>query len=149
MIPLYPYQQPPQTARLVQGDGTLIPSFWYFLRALFLRSGGDGGIPIVVDPDLAALGASQTTALSLTEDYSEILSGSGNGAILASLQPGQFQIVFNGTGGDVSIYPEVGGEIDALGANAAYTLPNGKTQIFWCTKLRTNGSSFYRSTQLG
>ena len=68
---------------------------------------------------------------------------------LRHLAPDQQQWVYNGIGGNLNIYPALGGQIDADAVNLPYVLANGKTQIFTCTKLLATGASFYRSLQLG
>lgn len=149
MIPLYPWPQFPQQNAQITPGGAASRSFWFFLQALFNRTGGDSGNADTVGIGLTAAGSAQATALVLSDDYNEVLTGSGDGVMLANLQPGQRQSVYNGTGGNVSVYPFTGGQIDADAVNAAYTLGNGKTQIFVCYKLLASGAPFYRSTQLG
>jgi hypothetical protein len=56
------------------------------------------------------------------------------------LIPGQQIVVLNTDVGNVKVYPSTGVAIDALGANAAYSLVNGKEQTFraWtATQLRS------------
>jgi hypothetical protein len=140
VIPLYPFQQQPQTQSLVGRIGEARQTFYNFLRALFLRTGGNSGIPDTVGNDLTAAGQ------VLSDDYNEILHGPGGIVILANLQGGQRQVVYNGSGGGIGIFPFGAGLIDGA---ASYSLANGKTQIFTCYGLLANGSPYYRSTQLG
>ena len=147
MISLNPYQLPGTTVDMAKGDGSPTTQYYYLFRALFLRSGGQSGIPFTVGANLTAAGIGQSTALVLTNDFNEVLNGSG-GVSLAALQPGQFQLVFNGLG-SLNVYPAVNGQIDAIAANGPYSLANGKTQIFWCPKLLASGVALYRSLQLG
>lgn len=150
MIPIYPYPQfPPQNERILDGGGKMLQPFYYLLRALFLRGGGNSGIPLTVGNALKASGVSLATALQLTNDLNEILSGSGHGVSLYPLQPGQWQLAYNGSGGSVSVYPDAGGQIDALGTSTAYSLANTKSQIFWCASTLSSGAHQYRSLQLG
>ena len=140
MIPLYPFQQQPQTQPLVGRTGEARQTFYNFLRALFLRTGGNSGIPDTVGNGLTA--ASQV----LADDYNEVLHGPGGTVILADLQGGQRQAVYNGTGGGLTVQSFGAGQIDGA---ASYSLANTKTQIFTCVGLLANGSPHYRSTQLG
>jgi hypothetical protein len=142
-VPVYPFQLPPQNTQLLgfglSGVGQV---FYNFFRVLFLRTGGASGIVNTVGTDLAATGQ------ILTNDYNEILVGGGitNIVVLANLQPGQVQAVYNGIGGNLTIHPFGSGTIDG---GASYTLPNTKTQYFVCTAQLANGFPAYRSTQLG
>ena len=151
MISLFTYPQfPPQGLAQVDGSGKLLTSLYYLLQAIYKRTGNNSGVTWTVGSGLTATGVSQTLALQLNDDYNEVTGGSGLGVMLHQLQPGQQQWVFNGNGGNINVYPIIGGgQIDALLVNAPYVLGNGKTQIFTCPKLLASGASFYRSTQLG
>jgi hypothetical protein len=138
MIPLYPTQQEPQTQPLIQG-GDATQAFYYFLRALFLRTGGASGVPSTVATAVAAGGQ------TLTEDFNAVATGASN-VRLANLQPGQSQGVLNSSGGALTIMPFGSGQIDG---GASYSLANGKSQIFTCYQLLGNGSPSYHSLQLG
>ena len=140
MIPLYPFQQQPAQQSLVGRAGEARQTFYNFLRALFLRTGGNSGIPDTVGNGLTASGQ------TLSDDYNEMLHGPGGTVVLANLQGGQRQVVYNGSGGAVTVHPFGSGLIDG---SATYSLANTKTQIFTCYGLLANGSPYYRSTQLG
>ncbi len=146
MIPQYPYQLLTQTENWITG-GSPSTRFFYLIRALFNRTGGSSGIPLTVGPALVAAGVGQSTALVLANDINEVLTGSG-GVALASLQPGQLQIVYNGLGGNLNVYPVHNGQINALGNDAPFVLGSGKTQFFICYKLQTNGGPLYRTVTL-
>lgn len=148
MIPLYPQQLFQPNSQIVDQNGVGTKLFFYLIRALFNRSGGNSGLPFVVASNIAAAGKSQNTATALSTDYSEVLTGSG-GVVLAGLQPDQQQWVFNGSGAPINVYPPVNGQIDAIAVNDAYPLANGKTQVFTCTSLLNSGGSFLRSFQPG
>ena len=149
MIPVYPFGQfLAPTTPAVNPNGTLMQTFYYLLRSVYLRTGGTSGLQYTAGVNLTATSGS-AGPLALTDDYNEVLSGSGAGVQLANLQGLQSQVVYNGSGGNIDVYPFTGGQIDALALNAAYVLANGKTQIFWCPKLLASGAPFYRSTQLG
>ena len=150
MITLFQYSQfPPQGQQQIDAGGKLLNPLYYMLQAIYKRTGGNSGILLTGGAALAATGATQALALELTDDYNEVLTGAGLGVRLTTLQPVQQQWVFNGTGGNLNVYPMVGGQIDAIAVDSPYVLANGKTQIFTCPSLRANGSSFYRSLQLG
>lgn len=95
------------------------------------------GITSSVGTGLVAKGSNQATALLLTNDWNEIDSGTG-GVLLASLQAGQNQVVFNNTGGSINVYPPPGSQINALGLNAAFVLTNATRATF----------DFFSSTQI-
>ena len=143
MIPLNPQQLPPQNSDWVSGSHMTQKAF-FLIRSLFNRTGGNSGIPNTVGAGLTAAGASQVTALALTNDFNEVTGGSG-GVMLAMLRPGQLQWVYNGLGGGLNVYPFSNGQIDANAVNGAYSLNAGKTQMFWCPKLLASGGTFYRS----
>lgn len=115
------------------------------LRAVWSRTGMGSGVPIQVDNNLTAAGITQATALQLNLDWSEVLTtAAGSGVVLLALQPGQTQVVYNGGANALKVYPPNGWAIDALGANAAYSLAAGKTQFFGCWE-----NLQFRTTQLG
>ena len=149
MIQLYPQQLPQQTSGIVAQGSAPTRSFFFFLQALFNRTGGQSGIPFTIGANLSALDTTLANALALTNDYNEVLLAPGTGVRLANLQPGQMQWVYNGTGGGINVFPTASGQIDALAVGAAYVLANGKTQVFTCTKQLSTGAAFYRSLQLG
>jgi len=140
VIPLYPTQQQPQTEPLIAG-GTAVQAFYYFLRALFLRTGGASGVPNTIGAGLTV----PASGLPLSNDFNAVTSAAGN-AILANLQPGQSQGVLNLSGGVLTVAPFGSGQIDG---GASYALANGKSQVFTCYQLLGNGSPSYRSLQLG
>jgi hypothetical protein len=148
MIPRYPIQLIKQTDESVNPNGSLSTAFFYVIRDLFNRTGMAAGYPFQVGAGLVAAGAVQSTALQLTEDYNEVLTGNG-GVMLTALAPDQQQWVYNGLGGNLNVYPALMGQINALAVNAPFVLGSGKTQIFICTKLLTTGGSFYRTVTLG
>jgi hypothetical protein len=149
MIPIYGIQILPQNFQAVNADGTLQNNFFYLIRQLINRGGGQSGIISTAGSNLTATGTTQATALMLSNDYNEVLNGSGKGVLLSALQPAQMQIVYNGTGGNVSVYPNGVGQINALGNSTAFTLGTGKTQFFVAAETQTNGGTLYRTVTLG
>lgn len=147
---VFPYPQfPPQNQPAITGGGAMAQQFYYMLRALFLRTGGNSGVAPTVGTALSATGASQSAALALTDDYNVVTGGSGDGVSLFALQAGQQQVVLNLSGGNISVYPPSGGQINAITANDPYTLANGKTQIFWCDETLASGAPHFNTVTLG
>jgi hypothetical protein len=117
-----------------------------FFQALWSRTGGGDGIIPSIGAGLTAIGNSQTTALVLKDDWNEVdtvgLATPAPGVQIPPLSPGQVIAIFNGGVNPLNIYPFGGGQIDALGINAAYPLAATKLQIFWVwslTQLRSFG----------
>lgn len=80
---------------------------------------------------LGAKGATQATALALQAQWNEIDNQTnGNGVILAALQPGQSQTVFNQSGGAINVYPPPSFKIDAGAVNIPFSLGSGLRQAF-------------------
>lgn len=149
MIPLFPTQLLAQNTPYMNGDGTPVTAFYFLVKALFDRTGQNNGIPFTVGAGLVPAGTSQADALPLVDDFNEVIAG-GGGVVLDALRPGQLQLVYNGSGANLNIYPALAGVIDALTPNVPYSLPNTKTQIFWCSSLMSgSGGPQYRSVQLG
>lgn len=74
--------------------------------------------------NLTATGGSQAAALPLPADVNRVTSGAGAGVILAAMNPGDNIVVFNATGGALNLYPPLGGQINALAVNTAYSIAN-------------------------
>jgi hypothetical protein len=146
VIPLYQANLPDQTKVMLGPNGAPDKTWWLMLRAVWSRTGLGSGVPIQVDNELEAAGTNQATALVLNLDWNEVLTvPSGAGVSLLNLQPGQTQVVFNGDpANSLKVYPYSNWQIDALGANAPYTLAAGKTQYFGCWE-----NTQYRTVQLG
>lgn len=146
MIPLYTANLPDQTKEMVDSNDKPSATWWLMLRAVWSRTGLGSGVPVQVDNDLSAAGTTQPTALQLNLDWSEVLTTpASSGVMLLALQPGQTQVVYNGDAANsLKVFPPNGWSIDALGANAAYTLAAGKTQYFGCWE-----NLQFRSVQLG
>lgn len=70
---------------------------------------------------LAVAGASQTTAAVIPADVSKFTSGTG-GCILPTMNGGDNIVVVNSTGSAINLYPPVGGFINALTQNTAYSI---------------------------
>lgn len=87
---------------------------------------------------LTATGASQGAAAPLLSNFTNVNAGSGAGVILS--QSHAMHCIINTTGGNVLIYPPVGGTINPsiLAQNAAFTLTTGKTAL-----IITGGTNFF------
>lgn len=119
----------------------------------YLQSQGPGADPQyaastsgnTVSIGLVAAGANQGSALVLTKNWNEIATvAAGTGVLLATLGVGQPSKVWNAGANALLVYPPVGGQIDALGVNVAYSLPVNK-----CQELDQLTATRWRSTQLG
>lgn len=148
VVPLNPHQFPSSKAKLVNQDGTATDLFFFFLQSMFNRGGGSTGLINNAQAALAAKGLGQNDATQLTHDYGEVLTGSG-GVRMTAVQPGQQHRIYNGTTGDLNIYPPTGGQIDGLGINQPYVLGTGKSQQIWASSIMSNGGTQYRSITLG
>lgn len=137
MIQGFPTNLPtPQTA-IADDSGRLQDTWYKVFVALFGRTGQGTGVQLKVGNDLVATGAGQADALQLLNDLNEVLGGATGGVLLTVTIQGQWQQVFNGSGGNINVYPTADLQIDALGANAPYILANGKTQNFTLYNMTT------------
>ena len=142
-IPSYPYPQfLPQNAAAVTKDNTLVNQLYYLLQALFLRTGGNGGIVQTVGTPISATGTTQAAATLLSNDFNFITTGTG-GVRLPNVQPGQSIYVFNATTATINVYPSTGGTINSLGVNVPFPLVAGFGQIFVCVSANSSGASTF------
>lgn len=88
-----------------------------------LKSNGTG---------LSAAGTTQGTATAITKQMCEFTTvAAGTGAILPSPEQGEFIFVQNSGANAMNVYPASGHSINALAANAAFSLAVGKNAVFW------------------
>jgi hypothetical protein len=81
---------------------------------------------------LSAAGSTQGTATAITKQTNEFTTvGAGQGAILPSPEQGEFIFVANAGANALSVYPASGHSINALAANASFSLAAGKNAMFW------------------
>lgn len=81
---------------------------------------------------LTAAGTNQGTALALTNQFNEFTTtASGTGGRLPTPEPGEFFGVVNSGSNPLALYPATGGAINALGTNAAYTIPATSRALLW------------------
>ncbi len=84
-----------------------------------------------VGDGLVATGTTQADALLISNDMAVFATvASGAGAIFTQGGENDQYCVVNGGANALSIYPPVGGTINALSVNAAYSLPSGGRAIF-------------------
>lgn len=83
--------------------------------------------------DATPLGANQANASDLTDDYTEAstVTPSANAYRLVKGKRGISRTVSNGGNLNLYIYPAVGERIDTLAVDAPFTIPAGKTAIFF------------------
>jgi hypothetical protein len=85
--------------------------------------GGASGAQNSVATALVATGTTQATALALEADINMFATVAANsGAILPAMNPGDALTVFNGGANSLKLYPPVGAQINAVGANNAYAI---------------------------
>jgi len=127
MISQIQAQFPNSNTPLVAPNGVMTTTLMQFLRAIYNRTGQETGIPFTTNSAVAGAGTTQADATLLDNDWNAVASTSGGGGvILSSLTTGQQQTVFNNTGGNLKLYPPLGGTITWLsvsaGLNNAITL---------------------------
>jgi hypothetical protein len=128
---------PPQSPWVDQKTGNLSEYGYNYLLGLINQLAA--ALPTVsVGNNLEASGNTQATALALQAQWNDVdeASANSNGVILAALQQGQSQTVFNDSAVTINIYPPPGSEIDVLGANEPFSLAsNGKATFDFITPL--------------
>ncbi|MDX2073786.1 MAG: DUF2793 domain-containing protein [Alphaproteobacteria bacterium] len=81
---------------------------------------------------LSAAGSTQGTATAITKQTNEFTTvGASQGGILPSPEQGEFIFVQNSGANALNVYPASGHSINALSANAAFSLAVGKNAMFW------------------
>ena len=81
---------------------------------------------------LSAAGTTQGTATAITNQTNEFTTvAASSGAILPSPEQGEFIFVANAGANAMNVYPATGHSINALAANAAFSLAAGKNALFW------------------
>lgn len=81
---------------------------------------------------LSAAGTTQGTATVITKQTNEFTTVSaGQGAKLPSPEQGEFIFVANAGANALLVYPDTGHSINALAANAGFSLAAGKNALFW------------------
>lgn len=81
---------------------------------------------------LTATGSTQGTALALPADINKFTTvAASTGAIIPPANPGDSGTVFNGGANALSLYPPVGGKINGLSTNAAYSIATATPYCDW------------------
>lgn len=81
---------------------------------------------------LSGAGTTQGTATAITKQTNEFTTvAASSGARLPSPEQGEFIFVANAGANALSVYPNTGHSINALAANAAFSLAAGKNALFW------------------
>lgn len=134
----------PTSRQAITEEGQSVAQPWYrFFQALANRNAAT--VPYTVGTGLIAAGNSQATALVLTREWNEVATTALNtGVLLYAFGIGLNSFVWNMGANPLRVYPPLGCQIDALGANAPYVLAASKCQLF-----NQLTSTQYRSTQLG
>jgi hypothetical protein len=130
----------PKTPLVKKEDFTATQDLRFLLLALFNRTGGADGVPVVTATPasvnkvlLVAAGTTQANALPLTDDWNYFGTvGAGLACLLLITKPGTDQRVFNGGINNLAVFPQPAFQIDALSLNSAFILAPGKLRIFEC-----------------
>ncbi len=81
---------------------------------------------------LSAAGTTQGTATAITNQTNDFTTvAASSGAVLPSPEQGEFIFVANSGANAMALYPASGHSINALAANAAFSVPAGKNVIVW------------------
>ena len=111
---------------------------------------GGGGVPAsaavvnTVGKGLSAAGTTQATAPVFKNDINYVTTcASGAGvALWAGLAAGDEVFYRNGSANAMLVYPTTGAQINELAANAAFSVPAGKTAMFLILDKTGNASAF-------
>lgn len=79
---------------------------------------------------VAAAGSTQAGATPLTSNFSIVTSGGAGGVIITETKAPTIVIVASGAGGNITVYPPVGGSINGGTANAGFVVATSKQAIF-------------------
>lgn len=124
-IDLFQTNFPTQITPVVDAKAQVTTPWMAFFRAVYNRTGQGNGILYTTESGIAGAGTTQATATALGNDWNEVATTSvGGGVILPSLTGGQQVVLFNNTGGNLNIYPPVGGTITFLGASLGLNNPH-------------------------
>jgi len=81
---------------------------------------------------LSAAGTNQAGATGITKQTNEFTTvAASSGARLPSPEQGEFIFVANAGANALAVYPNTGHSINALAANAAFSLAAGENALFW------------------
>ena len=107
--------------RGIAEDGVVINSGVATLQTLTLTDGLD-----LPSGTVAAAGTTQGTAAAALRGFNVVTGATGtNGVVLPAAVPGRVVIIKNtAAAAALLVYPPVGGQINALAANAAFSMGN-------------------------
>lgn len=114
-----------KVASVAQGTGTAANAF---MAATFSPVVGD------MQDSITAAGATQATATAVNADNVIVTTAAaGTGVILSgpTFSAGDQVMVFNLGANALLVYPPVGGVINALAANAGFSIAAGKSAVFY------------------
>lgn len=81
---------------------------------------------------LSAAGTTQATATAITKQTNDFTTvAASSGARLPSPEQGEFIFVANSGANAMNLYPATGHSLNALAANAAFSIPAGRNAIVW------------------
>lgn len=82
----------------------------------------------------ARAGGGQGTAVQLTACVNRVLTvATGGDSVKVPVSVAGMQIeIINAGANATNVFPQIGDAINALGANAAFSLPSGKVVTFYC-----------------
>lgn len=88
-----------------------------------------------VTTSITATGASQGTAVALTNGYNvvTIVTGTNHGVILPASVAGMRVMVRNDSGNTLYVYPPIGSNLNTLSVNSPLTIASISTNEFYCT----------------
>lgn len=131
---------PPQSPFVDPKTGFLSDDGYQYLLSL-LNAAASSQATATVDGPLTATGTNQATALQLSAQWNEVDTVPiGSGALLSALNEGQSQTIFNNGANPLLAYPPPGGNINALAANAPFSIAAGSRATFdfiSATQIRT------------
>lgn len=125
-----PLAMPIQGMPVTDQEGMATQNWWRFFLGLYNRNAST--VPYLVATSLTATGTTQANALALQSEWNDISSTPANSGVkLSNFGVGLTSTVFNFGGATLKVYPPIGAQIDALGANNPYSLANGATRTFY------------------
>jgi hypothetical protein len=123
----------PQTAFVNPQTGHLTTDGRLLLTTMHQRQGGGTGIIPVVKQALAATGATQADAHTLTADWNDVQTvPTGSGVAIPTMKPGNDITIRNSGANALNVYPFSGAQIDTHAVNAPISMPPNTTMTLRC-----------------
>jgi hypothetical protein len=107
-------------------------------RQQYIMGGGQSAVSAasivgITATALTATGSTQATALALGADNNFIgTTAASTGVVLPTGNPGDSIFVYNGGASSLTVYPPVGGTINALSTNTGLALATVKSGLYVC-----------------